>query len=363
MEEWGPAMTAPTGQPMPTDAPEHLASQRPHAAARLEDRWRALVSRFQKWRGWVPRVEPFTGYGTTTSVRILGRVLLTDPQYLAMERRHPRADRRGWRYFFTAPAPGERVFLAIGGVTAVVHSDRSGYVDTRIAVALDPGWHDVTMTSDSGAVAVGRVLVVAPGRRLGVISDVDDTVMVTSVPRVFLAAWNTFVRHTSTRVPVAGMATLYRELAAPGTLFVYVSTGAWNTAATLRRFLERHGFPPGPLLLTDWGPTNTGWFRSGREHKETTIARLISEFEDVHWLLIGDDGQHDPEIYAHAARHYPEHIAAVAIRELTPTQQLLSHGTPVPTPGSHRVFGTVPTVRAPDGERLAQALATALRLG
>jgi phosphatidate phosphatase APP1 len=53
----------------------------------------------------------------------------------------------------------------------------------------------------------------------------------------------------------------------PGAPIIFVSTGAWNTAPTLTRFLKRNGFPIGPLLLTDWGPTNTGWFRSGQDHK------------------------------------------------------------------------------------------------
>ena len=56
-------------------------SQRPHRAARIEDRWRAVVSRFQKARGWRPRVEPFTGYGSARRVRVLGRVLLASPAY------------------------------------------------------------------------------------------------------------------------------------------------------------------------------------------------------------------------------------------------------------------------------------------
>src|SRR5690606_35162535 len=250
-------------------------------------------------------------------------------------------------------------------------------------------------------------------------SDIDDTAMVTAVPRPLIAAWNTFVRHSSARVPVPGMAALYRGIATerPGTPFVYVSTGAWNTAANLRRFLQRHGFPPGPLLLTDWGPTNTGWFRSGPEHKDTALERLFRELPDVDWLLIGDDGQHapafppgprrlrdggptgagwfrsgpehkdpalerlfrelpdvdwlligddgqhDPEIYARAARRFPDHVAAVAIRELTPAQQVLAHGSPLPAPGSlpGEVGTGVPTAFGPDGDALTRALARALR--
>lgn len=51
----------------------------------------------------------------------------------------------------------------------------------------------------------------------------------------------------------------------------------------------------GPLLLTDWGPTNTGWFRSGQDHKRACLDRLAKDFPKIKWLLIGDDGQHDPE--------------------------------------------------------------------
>ena len=53
----------------------------------------------------------------------------------------------------------------------------------------------------------------------------------------------------------------------PGAPVIYLSTGAWNVAPTLTRFLSRNLYPAGPLLLTDWGPTHDRWFRSGREHK------------------------------------------------------------------------------------------------
>ena len=48
---------------------------------------------------------------------------------------------------------------------------------------------------------------------------------------------------------------------------MYLSTGAWNVVPTLRSFLERSGYPAGGFLMTDFGPPNTGWFRSGPEHK------------------------------------------------------------------------------------------------
>ena len=148
--------------------------------------------------------------------------------------------------------------------------------------------------------AAARVRVIGDDVDFGIVSDIDDTTLSTYLPRPLLAAYNTFVAREEARRPVRGMADLYGRLLAgrPDAPTVYVSTGAWNTAPTLRRFLSRNGFPDGPMLLTDWGPTNTGWFRSGREHKRECLESLVADFPRISWVLVGDDGQHDPGIYA-----------------------------------------------------------------
>ena len=120
----------------------------------------------------------------------------------------------------------------------------------------------------------------------------------------------------------------------------------------MSRFLARNGFPDGPLLLTDWGPTNTGWVRSGREHKVSALRRLAEDLPNVRWLLVGDDGQHDPQIYDEFATTHADQVEVIAIRRLTPTQQVLSA-----TPGIRREPAPhVRTVHAPDGFGLAAEL-------
>jgi phosphatidate phosphatase APP1 len=203
---------------------------------------------------------------------------------------------------------------------------------------------------------MARACIVGTQRQLAVVSDIDDTVMVTHLPRPMIAAWNTFVLRESARTPVRGMPEFYRQILDdhPGTLVVYLSTGAWNVAPTLTRFLSRNGFPEGPLLLTDWGPTNSGWFRSGRAHKHAALRRLAREFPQVRWLLIGDDGQHDPQIYGDFAYEQPGKVAAVAIRQLTAVQQVLSGSANVAD--KHLQPDAVRTVTAGDGLRLASQL-------
>jgi phosphatidate phosphatase APP1 len=192
------------------------------------------------------------------------------------------------------------VEVHVGHHVAHGRSDRSGHIDlTFRGHGMPPGWHEVTVSAQGCDPVQASVYIVAPDARFGLISDIDDTVITTSLPRPMIAAWNTFFRHENARRVVPGMGPLYRTIMAehPGAPIIFVSTGAWNTAPTLTRFLKRNGFPIGPLLLTDWGPTNTGWFRSGQDHKRACLDRLAKDFPKIKWLLIGDDGQHDPKIY------------------------------------------------------------------
>lgn len=333
-----------------TDSPDVTATQRPHVAARLEDRAYAVVGRWLARRGWEPRVEPYTGYAGDGWVRIMARTVLAPPgtrSTQVAERDVASAGRavRGWRSFLTAAVPHAVVRVDVGGRVHEVRADRGGYVDAVLDADLEPGWQQATLTL-GGSSAPAPVLVVPPGPGTALVSDVDDTTMVTALPRPLLAAWNSFVLHEHARRPVPGMAGLYRRwLAAnPGSPTFYLSTGAWNVAPALRRFLERHGYPAGPLLLTDWGPTNTGWFRSGREHKTRTLRRLLAEFPELSWVLVGDDGQHDPQIYADVVAEHPGRVRVVAIRQLTPAEQVLAHGTPVPVRE-----GETPAGQGPDG--------------
>jgi phosphatidate phosphatase APP1 len=250
-----------------------------------------------------------------------------------------------------------------------VRSDRSGLIDATIRDhGLPPGWHEVTIAAPGADPVKASVMIIDPQVRTGIVSDIDDTVLSTSLPRPMIAAWNTFFRHESARRVVPGMAPLYRALVEqrPGVPIIYLSTGAWNTAPTLTRFLRRNGFPAGPLLLTDWGPTNTGWFRSGQQHKRSSLHRLAREFPQVAWILVGDDGQHDPKLYAEFAAARPHQVKAIAIRQLSTGEQVLSHGLPVanddlvPAPTEDL---PMPVVRGADGYELARLLRPILGLG
>ncbi|MBC7724752.1 MAG: DUF2183 domain-containing protein [Burkholderiaceae bacterium] len=324
-----------------------------HFAARFEDRMHNLRERVARKRGLTSTVIPYTGYGAPGWVRVLCRVMLTRPSppgeagYTSI---------RGWRSFTSVPVNDVAVTISIGGVERRVTADRGGVVDVRLDFDLEPGWHTVTIRTDESDPVDAPVFIVDTSVGFGVISDIDDTVMVTALPRPFLAAWNTFVLDEHARRPVPGMAVLYERLTRhhPGAPVIYLSTGAWNVAPTLSRFLSRNLYPAGPLLLTDWGPTHDRWFRSGTDHKRDTLKRLATEFPEVRWLLVGDDGQHDEALYGTFVSTHPDSVLAVAIRQLSTSEAVLAGGRSKSE--EHGTRSGVPWVYAPDGAGLAELL-------
>jgi len=322
-----------------------------HWLSRLEDRLHGMRQRRGLRRGLVPTVIPFTGYGTTGSVRVLGRVVLRKPGTSRTDRA---ASFRGWRSFVSIPVSGAPVEVVVDGTRTSIRSDRGGVLDEAIPAKLAPGWTTVSL-SIAGDEVEESVFVVDDRVTFGIVSDVDDTVMVTALPRPLLAAWNTFVVNEHARRPVAGMAVLYTLLRQehPGAPVIYLSTGAWNVVPTLARFLGRNVYPRGALLLTDWGPTHDRWFRNGQEHKASTLERLAREFPGISWLLIGDDGQHDERIYRDFAAAHPENVTAIAIRRLTPGEAVLAGGR---TGGVDHRPHDVPWLYADDGAGLIEQL-------
>ncbi|MEJ5929135.1 phosphatase domain-containing protein [Corynebacterium sp. H128] len=301
--------------------------------------------------GWRPAVTGYYGYGDADRIRVLARVLMHNPE-------PPKAEvQRGFRQFFTLQVGDAAVTIHAGEQTVHTRTNHDGYIDVPISNhGLAPGWQRVRIDVEGGESAEAEVLVLERGVKYGLVSDVDDTVMVTMLPRAMIAAYNSWFLKTNARKPVPGMAELYaclREKYGQHMPVFYLSTGAWNTFPSLASFLARHGFPKGPLLLTDWGPTQTGLFRSGQEHKKVQLRNLIIDFPDIHWILVGDDGQHDPLTYGNLAMEHPGRVERVAIRELTPGEHLLAHGTAVPIETADG-RGQLEWVTGADGYELAK---------
>src|SRR3954471_23169141 len=150
------------------------AKQLIHRAARIEDAFHRWRERRGRRRGLVTTIVPYAGYGAPGWTRVLCRVVLARPGVVARERV------RGWRAFFSIPVTDATVLVTAEGLQQSVIPNRGGVVDARIETNLTPGWHSLALRTEDPEPVTAPVFIVDPDTKFGIVSDIDDTVMVTA---------------------------------------------------------------------------------------------------------------------------------------------------------------------------------------
>lgn len=332
----------------------------------------ALYSRaLRSWYARTPwdrrwRVAPYRGFGTLNELVVSGRVLRS-----VSYRKPDQADSR-WRNvgelikrLDSDELPGARVRAALGDVVVDVEADDEGYFSAVLTLAkpLDrTGWHlieleliDPTRAGRPSVCATAEALVPNATARFGVISDIDDTVVWSNIAHKLAMLAMLARTNSRTRKPFNGVAALYRAFHDGVTgneanpLF-YVSSSPWNLYEPLIDFLDSQQLPRGPLMLTDIGEQT--WFERDRHrwHKRASIDRIFRTYPMLPFVLIGDSGEQDPEIYAEIVREHRDRVRAIYIRSID------RNATRIETIGrlAEAVQGDgVPLVLAEDSEALA----------
>jgi phosphatidate phosphatase APP1 len=240
-----------------------------------------------------------------------------------------------FRRFESDEVPNALVKLKAGDVERTVATNEEGFFDATLptagSVPIGEGWHAVEGTlihPRVGETPLVPTLLparhVLPGSHFGVISDIDDTVVKTGATELLTMARTMFLGNARTRLPFEGVAALYDALVAGDTgarqnpLF-YVSSSPWNLYELLVEFLELQKIPLGPLMLRDWGITPEELIPASHAgHKRKAIDRILTTYPTLPFLLIGDSGQEDPEIYASVIRDFPNRILGAYIRSAHP---------------------------------------------
>jgi phosphatidate phosphatase APP1 len=279
------------------------------------------------------RIEAYRGFGSADRAFVKGRVLrgrpvppgrANDPLLLNLAGMIQR--------FESDEVPGARVRVRFPGGEHEVVADEEGFfeawVDPRPAFGAGRLWHELELElvhpREDGPLRVpGPVLVPPPQSAFGVISDIDDTVVRTDATHLVKMLRNTFLGNARTRVPFPGVAAFYRALQqgmgeTPFNPIFYVSSSPWNLHDVLSEFLTLQKIPVGPLMLRDWGLSRSEGLPTGHgTHKLAQIRRVMDLYPALPFLLIGDSGQEDPEIYHQVVHDYPDRVLAVYIRNVT----------------------------------------------
>ncbi len=206
-----------------------------------------------------------------------------------------------------------------------VTTDSEGYfrADVDGLNDLAAGWSVVTAQTEMG-LGESRVLKVSPDNIHGVISDVDDTILVTNVNSKRRMLANTFLYNPIQREVVPGIVQFYRNLAnanpqADNAPIVFLSASPRQLHASIEAFLVHNDFPRGVLItkrVTD-NRTSEPIIDQVR-YKTAKIESILTTLPHVRFTLVGDDGEYDPEIYADIQKRFPDRVASIWIRRVNP---------------------------------------------
>jgi len=276
---------------------------------------------------------PYLGHGTADELFLKGRVLERKDVRTATEADSVWQNFASmYRRFDSDEVPNAKLRVRCGSQTFDAQGDHEGYFDLHI-VQYGGGsrvWQPVEVTlldplpgGPPAPRALGHAQVPPADTDFGIISDIDDTIVHTGATDPLTMARVVMLNNPRTRLPFEGVAAFYRALrrgprgCGYNPIF-YVSSSPWNLYDLLIDFLRINNIPFGPLFLRDVGLEHDRLIKSGHlEHKMNQIQTIIETHAALPFVLIGDSGQDDPEIYKEVVRRYPGRIKAIYIRDVT----------------------------------------------
>ncbi|MBC7507811.1 MAG: App1 family protein [Ferruginibacter sp.] len=234
------------------------------------------------------------------------------------------------KLFFVKPLPNMHVSLQWNNqlLQAVTADDGFFKFEWKSDNEIDAGWHDVivNLLDETGSVSTtgeGKMFV-PHSTQYAFISDIDDTILVSYAASIFKRLQTLFTKNPHTRKTFADVVRHYGLLSMSHTTpslpnpFFFVSSSEWNLYDDLKEFFKHNDLPKGAFLLSEIKRWKQLLMSGKTKHggKLMRVARILDVFPKQQFILLGDNSQHDPEIYAAIANKYPEKIAAVYIRNI-----------------------------------------------
>lgn len=287
----------------------------------------------------------FHSYGTVSHLYVKGRAIqdegidLSKSGFLNLLW-------NSWKRFITDKVKNTKLILTLSdGRTIETVTDSQGYflIDTMAENLLPltdaEGWLRYSISFAEGISNrkiqqnnkfLGEILIPSEEASFGVISDIDDTILHTGLTSLFKWAVikNTFFKRAEKRIPLEGAAAFYQKLhegksgnhANP---VFYVSHSPWNLYRYLEVFLQKNNFPKGPILLRDFMNPFAKKYKPEKPQKQMEIINILNAYPKLSFILIGDSGEHDPDIYIEIAEAHPEQILAIYMRNVKHKKKML----------------------------------------
>ncbi|MDX1471916.1 MAG: phosphatase domain-containing protein [Flavobacteriaceae bacterium] len=280
----------------------------------------------------------FQTYGTDTHLYIKGRAL-EDESIDLEQKSYFKLFINSWKRFETDEVKNTPLNIKLPNNKVLqVMSDEKGYflcdeqVDGLRELTNEEGWLAFVVSYNDVNIQrkiqnenrfPGEILIPCLDAEFGVVSDIDDTILHTGLVSTFKwrVIYNTIMKRPSKRTPLKGAADFYHKLHRGSTgkksnPIFYVSHSPWNLYRYLEFFLKKNEFPKGPILLRSFPELFRKRPLDEKPQKQREIVNLLNAYPDLNFILIGDSGEHDPDIYTEIAEEYPDRILAIYLRSV-----------------------------------------------
>lgn len=304
--------------------------------------FRKLKSFLKKKSGWLghPTILPYRGYGNEHEFYLRGRII--EDTGLAQ----PKETHSIWqnmiamlkRYASNGISDME-VCADFAGVEKKYVTDEDGFFEINLPLnqhkpdlnewqRVHFSMHNTLKHQDETIEEMGEVLLSQIENQFGVITDIDDTLLISHSTNFRKKLKLMLFKNAKTRMPFDGVTSFYKALQKGSTgnhhnPFFYVSSSEWNLYDLLVDFCDHHGLPKGPFLLRDAKIELSKIWKAGtgnHNHKLEKIRHILQLHEEKEFILIGDSGQQDAEIYCQIARENPGLIKTIYIRDVRPSR-------------------------------------------
>lgn len=276
---------------------------------------------------------PFRGFGSGDRIWLQGRVLRDRRIVVKPQDSIWRNLYNNYKRFGTLKIPGALLDITLGKNNFQVITNARGYYSFQgtLPHPLIPGsnqWAncDIHLLGNLGEVfdyrCSGEILF-PQNPDFGIISDIDDTILKTGLTSLLKikAGYLTFAKNAFGRQAFQSVPDFYHALqggpagSSENPVF-YVSNSPWPLYDLLSDFLALNDLPKGPLLLRDFSLARRPTLTPPGNHKPDTISRIIQTFPKLPFILIGDSGERDTDVYLEIARRFPGRIMGIFIRDV-----------------------------------------------
>jgi phosphatidate phosphatase APP1 len=287
----------------------------------------------------------FQGYGTDSHFYARGRAL--EDESIDLDDQHIlHLIINTWKRFETDEIGNVNLSVKLPNNTILkVKTDKRGfyrveeYLENLRSLTNEEGWFSFELSYDDVSLKrtiqkenrfPGEILIPSIQAQFGVASDIDDTILHTGV--VSLLKWrviyNSIFKHAKNRIPFEGAADFYHKLhrgitGENANPIFYVSHSPWNLYRYLELFLRQNNFPKGPILLRSLSNLLKRKPQDEKPQKQKEILNLLKTYPKLPFILIGDSGEHDPDIYIEIAEEFPDRILAIYLRSVKHKKKMI----------------------------------------